>query len=148
MYKKESKVVGQIEMLISLDQKNHLHKSLAKQISDFDRNKGLVGKFRSFGSVKLVLLCSKGLKGPVQKSFQKIRKLPEVDFRTESKTKKSPVAVVSFGNEKKETKPGKVVGDVVIWGDRIILGIADAFDIIEITVFSGKYIALLLFSAF
>ena len=74
MYKKESKTVGQIEMLISLDQKNHLHKSLAKQISDFDRNKGLVGKFRSFGSVKLVLLCSKGLKEPVKNYASKISK--------------------------------------------------------------------------
>ena len=114
MYKKESKVVGQIEMLISLDQKNHLHASLAKKISDFDRNQGLTGALKGFGSVKLVILCSKGLK-----------------------TKKRPIAVVNFGNEKKETKPGSVVGDVIMWGDRLIFNIADAFDIIEVTVYSG-----------
>ena len=117
MYKKETKVIGQIEMLVSLDQKNHLHASLAKKMSDFDRNRGLIGKLRSFGSLKLVLLCGKGL----------------------SKVKKRPIAVVNFGNEKKETKPGNVVGDVIIWGDRLIFNIEDAFDIIQITVYSGKF---------
>jgi len=46
--------------------------------------------------------------------------------------------VISFGNEKKETKPGTVIGSNAIWGDQFILKIEDAFDFIEITVFSGK----------
>jgi len=47
-----------------------------------------------------------------------------------------PVAVISFGNEKKETKPGTVIGSNAIWGDQFILKIEDAFDLIEIIVFS------------
>ena len=46
--------------------------------------------------------------------------------------------MISFGNEKKETKPGTVIGSNAIWGDQFILKIEDAFDFIEITVFSGK----------
>ena len=49
-----------------------------------------------------------------------------------------PIAVIEFGNEKKETKPGTVVETTAIWGDQFILKIEDAFDFIEITVFSGK----------
>ena len=54
------------------------------------------------------------------------------------KDEERPVAVISFGNEKKETKPGTVIGSNAIWGDQFILKIEDAFDFIEITVFSGK----------
>ena len=48
------------------------------------------------------------------------------------------MAVISFGNEKKETKPGTVIGSNAIWGDQFILKIEDAFDFIEITVFAGN----------
>ena len=58
------------------------------------------------------------------------------------KDEERPVAVISFGNEKKETKPGTVIGSNAIWGDQFILKIEDAFDFIEITVFSGKYFFL------
>ena len=58
------------------------------------------------------------------------------------KEEERPVAVISFGNEKKETKPGTVIGSNAIWGDQFILKIEDAFDFIEITVFSGKYFFL------
>ena len=54
------------------------------------------------------------------------------------KDEERPIAVIEFGNEKKETKPGTVIGTNAIWGDQFILKIEDAFDFIEITVFSGK----------
>ena len=53
--------VGTIEMLISLNQNSTSGKmKLAKKLSDFERNKGLMGKMRSFGSVKLVILSARG----------------------------------------------------------------------------------------
>ena len=108
--------IGNIEMLISLNQKSSAGTSkLAKNLSDFERNRGILGKMRSFGSVKLVILTAQNLK-----------------------TKKdSPVMVITFGNEKRESKPAVRSGDNFIWGDRFILHIQDAFDIIQLTVYSG-----------
>ena len=110
------KSIGTIEMLISLNQKSSAGKSkLAKNLSDFERNRGILGKMRTFGTVKLVILTAQNLKTK----------------------KESPVIVITFGNEKRESKPAVRSGDNFIWGDRFILHIEDAFDIIQLTVYSG-----------
>ena len=61
---KKSVPVGHVEMVVSLNQKqNHKNKvHLAKQLADFEKSRGITGKLRSFGNVKLTVLSVKSLK--------------------------------------------------------------------------------------
>ena len=61
---KKAAPAGHIEMVVSLNMKqDHRHKvHLAKQLADFEKSRGITGKLRSFGNVKLTVLSVKSLK--------------------------------------------------------------------------------------